>query len=81
MAKGRVAKIMGEGQRFRQILIQPQGPRQCPRDLCNLNGMCQAGAKMVAFMGDKNLRFMSEAAESGGMDNAVPVALKIAACG
>ena len=81
MAKRRVAEIMGERQSFGQILIQPQGPRQCPRDLRHLDGMGQAGAEMVAFMGHKNLRFMGEAAESGGMDNAVPVALKIAAWG
>jgi hypothetical protein len=40
--------------------------------------MRQAGAVMVALMGDEHLAFVGQPAKGGGMDDAVAVALKLA---
>jgi hypothetical protein len=44
--------------------------------LGNLKGVSKPSDKVVTQGSDKNLRFMLEAAESLGMDNAVSVALE-----
>src|SRR5690242_7077488 len=74
-----MAEIVGERQRLRQVLIQPQPSRERAGDLRDFERMGQPGAVVVALMEDKNLSFVLEAPESGGMDNAVAIAAKRAA--
>jgi hypothetical protein len=61
VAKGRVAKIMGQGEGFGQILIKAKDTRDRPCDLSNFNGMGQPGAVVVALVIHKNLGFMLQA--------------------
>ncbi len=76
MAKGRVAKIVGQGQGFGQILVKAEDAGNGPCDLGNFNGMGEPGAVVVALVIHENLGFMLQAPEGGGVDNAVPVTLE-----
>ena len=78
MAKGRVADVMGETQGLGQILIQPQRARNGAADLCHFYAVGEANPEMIPIGGDKNLRLVAQSAKGNGMNNAVPVALKIA---
>jgi len=74
-----MAKVMGKADRFSKFLIQPQRGRDRSGDLCDLDGMGQASAKIVALMLHKNLRFMLETSKRGGVNDPVTVALERAA--
>ena len=79
MAEGRMAEVVRQGQRLRQILIEPEGAGERAGDLADLDGMGQAGAEMIALMIDEDLGLVLEPAEGRGMDDPVPVALEFAA--
>jgi hypothetical protein len=76
MAKWRMAQIMGEGNRFDQILVQLQVTGNGAPDLRYFEAMRQARAKQVAFVIDENLGFIFEPTESCRMDDPVAVALE-----
>jgi hypothetical protein len=63
MAEGRMAEIVGEGQRLGEILVQREPPRDRTRDLRHLQRVRQAGAVVVALMRDEDLRLVLEPAE------------------
>ena len=76
MAKGRVAKVMGESDGFAQIRIQSHRRGDRPRDLSDLQRVGQARAEVVAFMGDKDLRLFLQAAKGRGVDDPIPIPRK-----
>ena len=76
MSERRMAEIMHERDRLGEVLVATQRPRQRPRNLRDLDRVGQPGTKMVAFMGDEHLRLVFQAAERGGMDDPVAVALE-----
>jgi hypothetical protein len=78
MAKGRVANIMGETQGLGQILIQPQCAGNGAANLRHLYAVGEPNPEMIAIGRDKNLRLVPQSAKRDGMNNAIPVALKIA---
>ena len=67
---------MGETNAFDQVFVPAQGARQSPADLGNLQRVREAGAEVVAFVVDEDLRLVFQPAEGGGVDDAVAVALK-----
>ena len=71
MPEGRVAEIVAKRNRFRQIVVQPQGARERARDLRHLDRVGEAGAEMVALVVDEHLRLMGKPAEGRRMDDAV----------
>ena len=75
MAKGRVAKVMRQRQRFRQVLVQIEAASQPARQLRHFERMGQPCAVMVALMVDEHLRFIFEPPKRDGMNDAVAVAL------
>ena len=79
MAEGRVAEVVGERQGLGEILVQPERPRQCARDLGNLDRVGQPGPVVVALIHKENLCFLLEPTKCCGMDNAVAVALEFGA--
>ena len=81
MAKGRMAQVMPERDRFRQVFIQPKPARNGPRDLADLQRMRKARAVMVPDRGKKNLRFVFQAPEGFAVNDPVPVAHKLCADG
>ncbi|MPM80179.1 hypothetical protein SDC9_127226 [bioreactor metagenome] len=79
MSKWRMAQIMPQGNRLRQILIEPQPPGNAARHLGDFKRMRQAGTVMVPLRRNKYLRFELKAAKALGMNNAVSVTLELAA--
>ena len=77
--KRRMAEIMRQRQRFGEILVETELPGQSARDLRDFERVRQPGAVMIAFMEHEYLRFMLQAAKSGGMDHPVAIAPKRAA--
>src|SRR4030095_1743853 len=71
-----MAKIVGERDCFRQVLVQSQGARDCPADRGHFDRMSQARAQVIACSVQKNLRLVLEPAKSTRMNNTRPVALK-----
>src|SRR5690606_33414254 len=79
VAERRVAEIVGEADRFDEILVQAQRARGRARDLCDLERVREPRAVMIALVVDEDLRLVDQAAESRRVDDAVAVALKLAA--
>ena len=73
MAEGRVAEVMRQRHRLGQVFVYTQGAGQAAGDLGHFQGMGQAGAIIIAFMFHKDLGLVLQAAEGGGMDDAVAV--------
>ena len=65
MAKGGVPKVVRQGHRLGQLLVQAQGARNRPRHLRHLYRVGQPRAEMVALMLDKHLRFVLEPPKRG----------------
>ena len=76
MAEGRVAEIMGERQRLRQVLVETERAGDGAGDLRHLQRMDQAGAEMIALVLHEDLRLVLQPAKGVGMDDAVAVALE-----
>ena len=74
VAKGRVADVVNQGQRFGKLRVEPQGHGQRARDLHDLKGMGQAAAEVVGWgsagHARKDLGLASEAAKGAGVQNA-----------
>ena len=81
MTERRMAEVVGERAGLGEILFEAQSARQRARDLGDFEGMGEARAVMVALVVDEHLRLVGEAAERGGMDDAVAIATEIAARG
>src|SRR5262245_1651895 len=76
MAKGGMAKVVSERQRFRQILVETERAADGAGDLCHLDGVGQARAVVVAGMSDEDLGLVLEPTEGRRMDDPVTVPLK-----
>jgi hypothetical protein len=81
VAEGRMPKIMRQRQRFGKVVIETKRSRQRAGDLADFERMREPSAKMVAFMGYEDLRFVGEPAKSRGMDDAIAIALEFGARG
>ncbi len=76
MAEWRVAEIVGQRQRLGQILVQPQLARDGARDLRHFQTVRQPCAVVIALVVDEDLRLVGQAAEGGGMQDAVAIPLE-----
>ena len=74
--KRRVAEVVGERDRFGEVVVEPQGAGERARDLRHLDRVGEAGAEMVALVIDEHLGLVGEPAESGRMNDPVAVALE-----
>ena len=59
----RVPEIMSECDRFGQILIESERPRDCPRNLRDLERMRQPSTVVVTLRRDKYLRLVAQPPE------------------
>ena len=73
MAERGMTEIMRQGQRLRQVLVQPKLACQRPCDLGNLEGMAEAGAVMVALVKHENLGLVLEPPEGGRINHPVAI--------
>ena len=76
MAERRVAEVVGQAQRFGQILVEAERPGNGAADLRDLDAVGQPDPEMVAVGGDEHLGLVAQAAEGDRMDDAVAVALE-----
>src|SRR4029077_193672 len=79
MAEGCVTKIVREADGFSEGLIQAQCQRHRACDLRHLDGMGDASTVEVPLMVDEYLRLVDQPAESVGVNDAVTIALELAA--
>ncbi len=76
-----VAEIVSEGDRLRQVFVEPQCPRDRARHLADLERMGQPGAEVLAFVLEEDLRLVLQPPKRRRMDDAVAVALEFRARG
>ena len=79
MAERGVAEVVGQRQRFRQVLVEAELPGQGTGDLRHFQRMGQPGAVMIALVEHENLGFVLETAKCGGMDHPVAIPAERAA--
>ena len=79
MTERRMAEIVGQRQRFREVLIEAELPGQRTGDLGHFERVGEPGAVMIAFMEHEYLGFVLQAAEGGGMNDPVAIAPERAA--
>jgi hypothetical protein len=79
VTKGRMAKVVGQRDRFGEILVELQGARNSARDLGDLEAVRQAGTEQVAFVIDEDLGLVFETPKGRRMHDPVAVALEFAA--
>ena len=75
VAKGRVAEVVRQSQRLGQVLVEDEHAGNRPGDLCHLQAVGEARAVVVALVEHEHLRLVGEAAERGGVHDAIAVAL------
>src|SRR5919107_259204 len=76
VAEGRVAEVVAEPDRLREVLVQAECARDAPRDPARLERVREPGAVMVALRRDENLRLVLEPPERLRVDDPVAVALE-----
>src|SRR5262249_8003871 len=79
MSERGVPQIVRQSDCLREILVQAQSARDGASYLCYFQAVRQARAKVVAFVIDENLGLVLQAAEGGGVDDAIAVALELVA--
>ncbi len=79
VAEGRVTQVVGQRHRFDQVFVDVQAARQGAADLRHFDRVGQEGAKQIPLVVEEDLGLVFEAAKRGRVDDAVAVALKLAA--
>ena len=79
VAERRVAHVVAEPDRLGEILVEPQRPRDHPRDRRRLECVGHARAVVIAVRVDEHLRLALETPEGLRVDDAVAVALELRA--
>ena len=81
MPERRVAEVVRQRQRLREVLVEAERARERAGDLGDFQGVGQPRAVMVALVEHEDLGLVLEAAERGRMDDPVGVAPERAAGG
>ena len=79
MAERRVAEIVRQRQRFRQVLVETELACQRTGDLRDFQRMGQPCPVVIALVEHEDLGLVLEPPERGGMDHAVAIAPERAA--
>ena len=79
MAERRMAEVVRQRQRFREVLVEPELPGQRAGDLRHFQRMGQPGAVVIALVEHEHLGLVLQPAERGGMDHPVAIAPERAA--
>ena len=74
--KSRMPQIMRQADRLGQILVRAECARQRAADLRHLHRMREPVPIVIPFMVDENLCLVFEAAERGGVNDAVAIPLE-----
>ena len=76
MTERRMTEVVSERDRFGQIFVQRQTPRNGTRYLRHVESVRKTRHVVVAFGREENLRFVLQSAERFGINYSVSVALK-----
>ena len=76
MTEGRVTQVVRQADGLDQILVAAQGAGDGATDLRDFDGVRETGAIVIAFVVDEDLRLVFQAAEGGGVNDAVAVTLE-----
>jgi hypothetical protein len=79
MAEGRMAEIVGKGDGFTEVFIEPQSPGEGPGVLGYFQRVGQARPVKISFVDQKNLCFVLKILKYLRVKNPVPVPLKTGA--
>ena len=79
MAARRVAKVVREGNRLGEVLVQPQRTGDVAGDGGHLHRVGEASAEVLPAAAKKHLCLVLQSAKGARMDNAVAIALKLGA--
>ena len=79
VAERRVAEVVGERHGLGQILVEPERAGERSGYLAHLERVGQARPEMVALVVDEDLRLVGQSPEGGGVNDAVAIALEVAA--
>jgi hypothetical protein len=74
MTEWRMAEIVGERQRFGEVLVQSECTRERTGNLRDLKRVRQSRAIVIALVIDEDLRFVRQPAKGSGVDDSVAVA-------
>jgi hypothetical protein len=80
-AERRVAQVVRQGHGLHQILVQAQAARDGAPQLGHFQGVRQTGAEQVPLVVEEDLRLVDQPPEGAAVDDAVAVALELAAGG
>ena len=76
VAERRMTEVMGEAERFGEVLVEAERPSHGPPDLRDLEAVGQPHPIVVPVRRDEHLRLVTQAAECDGVDQSVAVALE-----
>ncbi len=76
VAERRVAEVVPEADRLREVLVEPQRARDRARDLRDLDRVREPRAVVVALGRDEDLRLVLQAPEGLGVHDPVAIALQ-----
>lgn len=71
-----VAEVVGQGDRLREILVDPEGAGEATRQVCDLQRVRQACTKVIAERRSEHLRLVFKATKSSARKDAVTVQLE-----
>ena len=74
MSERGMSQVVRQGDGLGEVGLQAQGRGEGPGDLGHLEGMGQAGAVVIALVGDEDLGLLLQPPEGRGVDDPVPVA-------
>ena len=74
-----VPQVVPQSDSLGQIFVEAKGPRYGPGNLADFKGVGQAGAVVIPFRGEENLRFVGEPPEALAVNDPVAVLLVLGA--
>jgi hypothetical protein len=74
-----MTQIMGQRDGFCEVFVEAEAACQHTRNLRDLKGVCQACTKQIAFVINKDLRFVFEPTKRTCVNNTIAITLEFAA--
>ena len=81
MAEWRMTEVVRQSNGFDQVFVKLQITGDRAANLRHFQAVSQTGAEQISFVIDENLRLVFKSAESGGVNNAITIALKRSTAG
>jgi hypothetical protein len=76
VAKGGMAEIVAEGRSFNEVFVQTDGASYGTRQLSDLEGVGESGARVVSDVGHEDLGLVLEPTEGAGVEDPITISLE-----